>query len=152
MKLSPHFSLSEFTKSQTAARKGINNTPGNNEIDRLRTLCEEILEPIREHFEVPIIISSGYRSPALNSAIGGSSTSQHCKGEAVDFTVAHYNVTELFNWLAFTSGLVFDQLIHEYGDWIHISYTQRRENRGSVLRAYKSTSGKTTYKAIDAPL
>ncbi|MCB9525217.1 MAG: hypothetical protein H6702_17845 [Myxococcales bacterium] len=152
MKLSQHFSLSEFTTSQTASRYGLDNTPGDAEIENLRQLCNHILEPIRAHFEVPIIISSGYRSPQVNTKVGGSSSSQHCKGEAADFTVAHYTVTEIFNWIAFTSGLEFDQLIHEYGNWIHCSYVTRRENRRSILRAYRNSSGRTVYEQVTAPL
>ncbi|MCA9543153.1 MAG: hypothetical protein KC613_02155 [Myxococcales bacterium] len=152
MKLSQHFSLSEFTTSQTAARYGLDNTPGDAEIENLRQLCNHILEPIRSHFEVPIIVSSGYRSVQVNTKVGGSGSSQHCKGEAADFTVAHYTVTEIFNWIAFTSGLEFDQLIHEYGNWIHCSYVTRRQNRRSILRAYRNSSGRTAYEQVTAPL
>lgn len=152
MKLSAHFSLSEFTTSQTATRRGIANTPSAAETERLRVLCEQILEPIRAHFDVPVVISSGFRSAALNRAVGGSSRSQHSKGEAADFTVAHYTVTEIFNWLAFTSGLEFDQLIHEYGKWIHISYTTRRENRRSILRAFRNRDGRTVYESVGGPI
>ena len=152
MKLSTHFSLSEFTTSQTAARYGLDNTPSAAQIENLRQLCEHILEPIRVHFEVPVIISSGYRGPQVNAKVGGSSNSQHCKGEAADFTVAHYTVTEIFNWIAFTSGLAFDQIIHEYGKWIHISYVTRRENRRSILKAYRNRSGRTVYEKVSSPI
>lgn len=152
MKLSTHFSLSEFTTSQTAARYGLDNTPNATETENLRQLCENILEPIRVHFEVPVLISSGYRGPQVNAKVGGSSNSQHCKGEAADFTVAHYTVTEIFNWIAFTSGLEFDQIIHEYGKWIHISYVTRRENRRSILKAYRNSSGRTVYEQVSSPI
>ena len=82
MKLSPHFSLTEITKSQTALRLGLDNTPDNDALTSLAILCEQVLEPIRKHYSRPVIINSGYRAPAVNKAIGSKSTSQHCKGEA----------------------------------------------------------------------
>lgn len=151
MKLSDHFTLAEFTRSETASRYGIDNTPGADEIAALRALCRNVLEPIRAQFGVPITISSGYRSPAVNRKIGGSTSSQHMKGEAADINVWGIDVTEVFNWLVFYSGLAFDQCIHEFGSWVHISYTERRENRFMALNAYRS-GGRTRYDAVSDPL
>ena len=89
MQLSKHFKLEEFTKSMTATRKGIDNTPGAGEIKNLENLCYEILEPLRAKFDKPITITSGYRSPQLSEAIGSKSTSQHCKGMACDLSLIH---------------------------------------------------------------
>ena len=151
MNLSPHFSLSEFTRSETASRYGLSNQPGQVEIERMRALCLNILEPIRAHFAVPITISSGYRSPQVNRKIGGSSTSQHMMGEAADLNVWGASPTEVFDWIVFYSGLHFDQCIHEYGTWVHISFTQRRANRYAALNAYRY-AGRTRYDAVNSPL
>jgi len=141
MKLSPHFTLAEMTTSQTAARRGIDNTPGDHEIAALMTLCVEVLEPLRAHFDRPVIVSSGYRSPELNRAIGGSSTSQHCKGEAADFTVPGVSVLDLARWMR--RNLQYDQLIYEFGRWVHVSY------RAGTLRnmelSAKRIAGRTRY-------
>ena len=122
MKLSKHFTLAEMTVSQTASRRGIRNRPGPQQIEALKLLCVKVLEPVREHFDRPVIVSSGYRSPKLNKAIGGSSTSQHCKGQAADFTVPGVSNYELCKWME--RKLNYDQLIYEYGEsgWIHVSY------------------------------
>lgn len=151
MQLSDHFQLSEFTRSETASRYGIDNTPGDAEIAALRALCLNVIEPIRTHFGVPITISSGYRSPEVNRRIGGSSSSQHMKGEAADLNVWGVNVTEVFDWIVFYSGLEFDQCIHEFGSWVHISYTERNQNRYMALNAYRH-GGRTRYDAVDEPL
>ncbi len=102
MNLSKNLTLFEMTRSETAKRKGIDNTPGAQEIENMKILAEKIFQPIREHFGVPIYISSGYRSKKLNKAIGGSSTSQHCKGEAIDIDMdGHSHVTnvQIFNYI-----------------------------------------------------
>ena len=124
MNLSPHFTLGEMTVSQTAARRGIANDPPAGAISNLRTLCAEVLEPVRAHFARPVIVSSGYRSPALNRAIGGSPSSQHCLGEAADITVPGVGVLDLAQWLH--RNLDYDQLIYEYGRWVHVSYRAGR--------------------------
>ena len=141
VRLSPHFTLSEMTASQTAARRGIDNTPGDSEIAALRSLCIEVLEPVRKHFDRPVIISSGYRSPTLNRAIGGSSSSQHCKGEAADFTVPGVSVLDLAQWMH--RNLNYDQLIYEFGSWVHVSYRAGRL-RNQELSA-KRVGGRTKY-------
>ena len=135
MTLSPNFALREFTRSQTAARRGIDNEPTADVVDRLRILCAEVLQPIRDRFGI-VTINSGYRSPELNTAIGGSKSSQHMRGEAADIEVAADNL-ELAHWIA--ANLDFDQLISECyqtGDpasgWVHVSY-KATGNRGQCL-------------------
>ena len=151
MKLSKHLSLKEVIKSNTATRKGIDNTPTDEHLYNLKRLAEEIFEPIRTHFNVPIGVSSGYRSIALNKAIGGSKTSQHSKGEALDLDADIYGkITnkQIFDFIK--DNLVFDELIWEFGDdnnpdWVHVSYTNElRPNRKEILRA-KKINGKTVY-------
>ncbi len=138
MMLSKYFSLREMTKSQTALRKNINNLPSGQNIENLSLLCENILDPVREHFGKPFTPSSGYRSPALCKAIGSSVNSQHAKGEAADFEVAGVANIDLARWII--ENLEFDQLILEYynsndpsSGWVHCSY-KRGENRKQVLR------------------
>jgi len=139
MRLSDNFSLEEFTISQTAVRKGIKNKPSKKAIANLKALCEHILQPIRYNYG-PVVISSGYRCTQLNKSIGGSIHSQHCKGEAADFTCPRYDNKEVARFIR--GMLMFDQLILEYypGGWIHVSYKDK--GRGSVLRAVKK--GKKT--------
>ena len=125
MKLSGNFTLGEMIKSQTALRKGIDNTPEPEHIANMKAVCMNILEPVREFFGLPIIPSSGYRSKALCRAIGSSEESQHAKGEAEDFEVAGIDNYELARWIR--DNLAFDQLILEYysggnSGWVHCSY------------------------------
>lgn len=127
MNLSKHFTLAEMTRSQAAARLRINNAPGPKEIAALKLVCEKVLEPVRVHFGKPIIISSGYRAPAVNKAIGGAATSQHCKGEAVDWEIPGLSNYEVAEWVH--RHLNYDQLILEHytpgqpnSGWIHTSY------------------------------
>jgi len=145
MKLSKNLSLSEVIKSNTAIKNGIDNSPTLVHLKNLEILAEKIFQPIREHFGVPIGISSGYRSKALNEAIPGSSkTSQHCKGQALDLDADIYGkVTnkEIFDFIV--ENLEFDQVINEFNySWIHVSYSEN--NRGQVLDA-KKINGKTKY-------
>src|SRR5262245_31559268 len=131
MRLSKYFVLDEMTASDTASRHGIENIPGTDEMVNLRHLCETILDPLRELAGSPSVISSGYRSPRVNARIGGSKTSQHCKGEAADIKCPALGNQKLYD-LIVGSGLKFDQLIQEFwtadgGGWIHISYTHRRQ-------------------------
>ena len=150
MQLSEHFKLNEFTKSETAIRKRIDNTPGPAHASNLQKVCEKILEPVRNHFQKPVRINSGYRGPALNSAVGGSSKSQHCNGEAVDFEIDGLANPELAKWVA--ANCDFDQIILEFYDpkegpnsgWVHASYSEGK-NRKQILTAV-SVSGKTVYK------
>lgn len=137
MKLSRNFSLSELTKSQTALRMGIDNNPTPEGLYNLHLLCDNILQPLREHYGRPVTISSGYRSEDLCVAIGSSRKSQHAKGQAADFEVMGVDNKEVAEWIR--DVLDFDQLILEFYEdgepnsgWIHCSYAE--DNRGSVLR------------------
>ena len=151
MKLSNNFSLSELTKSQTAERKGIDNTPSAEHQENLKRLCESILQRIRDHFGEVVSVSSGYRSPELCVAIGSSTKSQHARGEAADFEIFGISNKELADWI--NENLTYDQLILEYwkesdpnSGWIHCSFTLNG-NRKQYLRAYKE-NGSTKYEPI----
>ena len=151
MKLSDNFSLLELTKSQTAERTGIDNTPSPEHQETLKLLCTHILQPIRDHFERVVSVSSGYRSEALCTAIGSKTTSQHAKGQAADFEIYGLSNQELANYIK--ENLDYDQLILEYwtpespnNGWIHCSYNSEG-NRKEYLRAYKN-EGKTKYERI----
>jgi zinc D-Ala-D-Ala carboxypeptidase len=152
MKLSKNLSLGEFTNSQTAKRRGIDNTPTGEHLEAAKLLAENIFQPIREHFTKPIFISSGYRSSALNEAIGGSPTSQHSKGEAIDIDMDHRGGPEnedVFYYIR--ENLPFDQLIWEFGndkrpDWVHVSYNSNGKQRGQILVAKRNSKGKTYYE------
>jgi len=153
MKISPHLNLAEITRSDTAKRHGIDNTPTAEHLENFKLLADKVFEPIREHFGVPIFISSGYRSKALNQFIKGSSSSQHCKGQAIDIDMDGSN-GEVTNRMVFDfikNKLDFDQLIWEFGtdfnpDWVHVSFV-KNGNRRQKLKAIR-TSGKTTYLAM----
>jgi hypothetical protein len=153
MKISQHLSLSEVTRSDSAKRHGIDNTPTAEHLENFKVLAEKVFEPIRAHFGVPIHISSGYRSKALNAFIKGSASSQHCKGEAIDIDMdgSSNGVTNKMIFDFIKEKLDFDQLIWEFGsdknpDWVHVSYT-KGGNRKQKLKAVRS-GGKTTYQAI----
>lgn len=141
--LSEHFVLSEMQVSATASRKGIPNVAPPEAVKALKLLCEEILEPVREHYGRPVVITSGYRSPRVNVAVGGSKTSQHCFGEAADFTVPGKSNIDVCRWIA--ANLTFDQLIYEFGErgWVHCSFSLGRA-RNQVLTATKA-NGRTKY-------
>ena len=151
MKLTANFSLNELTKSQTAERKGIDNTPSAEHQENLKKLCENVLQPIRDHFEQVVSVSSGYRSPVLCAAIGSKSTSQHARGEAADFEIFGISNKELADWIHYNTN--YDQLILEYwkesdpnSGWVHCSYSESN-NRRQYLRAYKE-NGKTKYESV----
>jgi hypothetical protein len=134
MNLSANFSLAELTKSQTALRKGIDNTPDQPAIDNMEKLCTAILQPVRDHFGIPFTPSSGYRSPELCIAVGSTIKSQHAKGQAADFEVPGVSNMELAEWIR--DNLEFDQLILECytggnTGWVHCSYVH--EPRKEVL-------------------
>ena len=148
MKLSANFSLSELTRSQTATRKGIDNSPNDEQLANLKALCENVLQPIRDHFGKPVRISSGLRVPELNSAIGGSTTSDHCKGMAADIEIPGVDNKELAEWIG--ENLEFRQLILEFYEpgipdsgWVHVSYNHS-DNKQQVMTATKK-DGKTVY-------
>lgn len=150
MQLSKNLSLSEMIRSESAKRNGINNMPTEEHTTNMRKLAMNVFQPIREHFNVPIHISSGYRSSALNASIkGASKTSQHSTGEAIDIDMDGTSITnlEVFNWIK--NNLVFDQLIFEFGndknpDWVHVSYESSGKQRKQILKAIKK-NGKTSY-------
>ncbi|KPL28545.1 MAG: hypothetical protein AMJ72_02705 [Acidithiobacillales bacterium SM1_46] len=148
MRLSRHFNLEEFTKSQAGERLGLDNTPGPVEIENLKRLCEDVLEVIRESLG-PIYINSGYRGPTLNKAIGGAATSQHCKGEAADIEIPEVANADLARWIR--KNCDYDQLILECykkgqptSGWVHVSY-KATGNRKQALTAFMS-NGKMLYK------
>lgn len=152
MKLSENLTLAEFIKSNTAKRKGIDNSPTAEHLLAAKELATNIFQPIREHFGKPIFISSGYRSDALNKAIGGSSTSQHSKGEAIDIDQDGHGKPDnrdIFYWIK--DNLEFDQLIWEFGDdvkpdWVHVSFKPNGKQRKEILRAKRNSQGKTYYE------
>lgn len=152
MRLSKNLTLSEMIKSNTARRRGIDNTPTEEHVENMKSLAENIFQPIRDHFGVPIYISSGYRSEALNNAIGGSKTSQHSKGQAIDLDRDGHpqpDNSDLFNFVK--NNLDFDQMIWEFGtdenpDWVHISYNPYKKQRNQILIAYKDSNNRTRYK------
>lgn len=152
MQLSKHLSLAEVTRSDSAKRNGISNQPTPEHLENFKKLAENIFEPIREHFGKPISISSGYRSKELNAKIGGSLTSQHCSGEAIDIDMdgTPDGVTNRMVFDYIKANLNFDQLIWEFGDtkspdWVHVSYESTGKQRKQVLRA-KKVGGKTSYE------
>ena len=151
MKLTENFSLVELTKSQTAERKGIDNTPSTEHQENLKSLCTHVLQPVRDHFSKVVTISSGYRSPELCTAIGSKITSQHAKGQAADFEIFGVSNKELAEWI--DENLTYDQLILEYwkeedpnSGWVHCSY-KSEGNRRQYLKAYKE-NGSTKYEPI----
>ena len=151
MKLSKYFTLKEVIKSETAVRKGIDNTPTDEIISQLMNTCELIMDVIREKYGKPIRVTSGYRCVELNKAIGGSSRSQHCalNGDAAidfEFYDMDMDLEEVFKWITEESKLPFDQCIAEFlpHGWIHISYSSDGGNRGKITRAEK-VNGKTKY-------
>ena len=138
MKLSEHLELSEVIRSESAKRNGISNMPTADHIENFKILATKVFEPIREHFGVPIRISSGYRSASLNKCVGGSATSQHCSGEAIDIDQDATTITnkQVFDYVK--DNLAFDQLIDEFNyAWVHVSYKANGKQRGEVLEAYK---------------
>ena len=145
--LSKNFTLTEYTKSQTALRLGIDNTPNDDHLASAKLLFERVVQPVRDHFG-PTVINSGYRGPELNAAIGGAATSQHCRGEAVDIECPGIANHEVAEWIQ--NNLDFDQLILEFytlgipdSGWVHVSYIPEG-NRKQSLTAVKQ-DGKTVY-------
>jgi zinc D-Ala-D-Ala carboxypeptidase len=145
-RLSPHFTLDELTSSSRARAQGIDNRPGEREIAALRNLCAVILEPIRERFGA-VIVSSGYRSRALNALVGGATRSQHVRGEAADIVVRTTSVTGLFQWIVLESKLPFDQVIGEFGRWVHVSAVPYGPPRAQAL-VTRTLDGKPSYDVV----
>lgn len=151
VKISPHFTLAELTRSEAAARGGFDNTPPPEAIEALRALCMNVVEPLRVAVGKPIRVNSAYRGPDANRAVGGSSSSQHCKGEAIDLEIDGFDNKKLAQKIVELK-LPFDQLILEFyvpGDpnsgWVHVSHKRGGPQRGEVLRAVRE-NGKTVYK------
>ena len=150
--ISRHISYKEGVYSITATRKGIDNTPMDDHLRFMEIIAEEVFEPLRTWVGGPIKINSFYRSPKLNKAIGGSATSQHCKGQAMDIddTFGKATNAEMFHFIK--ENLDFDQMIWEFGDddnpdWVHVSYVSADKNRNRCLKAYRE-DGKTKYIVI----
>jgi len=149
MKLSKHLTLAEAIRSESAKRLGISNMPTPEHLENGKIVAEKIFEPIREFVGGPVYISSFYRSNALNKAVKGSATSQHCRMEAMDIDMDGTDTTnkEIFDFIK--DNLDFDQLIWEFGtannpDWVHVSYNTKGAQRKQILKASK-INGKTVY-------
>jgi hypothetical protein len=150
--ISKHISYKEGVYSNTAIRKGIDNTPNEEQLENMKLIANKVFQPLRKHVNGPIKINSFFRSPELNKAIGGSSKSQHCKGQAIDIddTFGKMTNADMYYWIK--DNLDFDQMIWEFGnddnpDWVHISYVSEDKNRNRCLLAYKENK-KTKYKVI----
>lgn len=155
MKLSKNLSLKEVTKSNTASRLGIDNTPDDQVIENLKAIAENVFQPLRDHFGHPIYVSSGYRSHRLNEAIRGSKTSQHMAGKALDLDADVFggiSNADIFRYIK--DNLEFDQLIWEFGDednpdWVHVSFNPNDINRHRALKSVRLSDGGTAYKIVD---
>jgi len=147
MRLSKNFTLSEITRSNTAKRKGIENSPTEKHLQNLQLLITNLIQPIRDELG-PLRVTSGYRSPRLNRSIGGSNKSQHCRGEALDLQFWRDGKMvnkEVYDFVI-NSELAFDQMINEFDfSWIHISY-KIKGNRNTILEAFKDADGDTAYR------
>ncbi len=149
VKISKHISYKEATKSRTATINGIDNHPDQEQLERMKNVAEKVFEPLREHFGVPIVINSFFRSEELNRRIGGATRSSHMTGEAIDIddTMGGVTNSEMFHWIK--DNLVFEKMIWEYGNdespnWIHVSLSMDGENKNQLLRARRD-EGKTHY-------
>ena len=152
MSISQHISYKESVYSRTATRLGIDNEPNDEQMNNMLDIAQEVFEPLRMWVGGPIKINSFFRSPELNKAIGGSSKSQHCQGQAIDLddTFGRATNAEMFEFIK--KHLDFDQMIWEFGDdenpdWVHVSYVSEEKNRNRCLKAYKENN-KTNYKII----
>jgi len=149
MKLTENFTLSEMTKSETALRHGLDNTPGDTEIANLKRLAENILQPVRNNYRRGVKVNSGYRAPNVNAAVGGSKTSDHCRGQAADIEIPGIANAALAEWIS--KHLKFTQLILEFytpgipdSGWVHVSYDPANL-KCQVMTAMRE-NGKTVYK------
>jgi len=152
MLLSENFNLDELTKSQEAIRLGIENEPNDEQVGNLILLCKNILQPIRNHFKMPVSVSSGFRSAALCEAIGSSAKSQHTKGQAADFEIFGVHNKEVSDWIV--KNLDYDQCILEFWNpndpnsgWVHCSYNDNG-NRKQYLRASKVNNAVIYYPMV----
>jgi hypothetical protein len=147
IRLSKNLMLTEMTRSESGKRRGISNQPTKEHIENMKILAEKVFQPIRDHFKVPIRISSGYRSRELNAIIGGSQTSQHSEGKAMDVDMDGTKITnkQIFDFIR--QNLEWDQLVNEFDySWVHVSFNLGK-NRKQVLEAYKQ-NGKTFYRPM----
>ena len=147
--LSTNFSLSELTKSETALRHNMDNTPGQAEVANLTVLAQHVLQPVRDQYKMGVKVNSGYRAPEVNASVGGSKTSDHCKGQAADIEIPGVANAELANWIK--DNLKFTQIILEFytpgipdSGWVHVSYNPA-DLKCQCLTAVKE-NGKTVYK------
>tara|TARA_Y100001963_G_scaffold143902_1_gene215358 strand:+ start:809 stop:1273 length:465 start_codon:yes stop_codon:yes gene_type:complete len=154
MKISDHITYAEAIHSNTAKRKGIDNTPSEAQVTAMKLLAEKVFEPLRKWVGGPIKVNSFFRSEALNESIGGASSSQHCKGQAIDIDDVYGRKTnaDMYHWIQ--QNLDYDQMIWEFGtdmqpNWIHVSYVSEEKNRNKCLKAYKE-HGRTKYKVISS--
>ena len=154
MKISDHITYAEAIHSNTAKRKGIDNTPSEAQVVAMKLLAEKVFEPLRKWVGGPIKVNSFFRSEILNESIGGASSSQHCKGQAIDIDDVYGKKTnaDMYHWIQ--TNLDYDQMIWEFGtdmqpNWIHVSYVSEEKNRNKCLKAYKE-HGKTKYKVISS--
>jgi hypothetical protein len=148
MNLTANFTLAEMTKSETALRHDMDNTPGEKEIGNLKLLCEKVLQPVRDHYGKGVKVNSGFRHPEVNAKVGGSKTSDHCRGQAADIEIPGVPNAELAAWIR--DNLEFRQLILEFytpgipdSGWVHVSYIAE-DNKKQVMTAVKR-DGKTVY-------
>lgn len=148
MQLTNNFSLAEMVKSETALRHDMDNTPGEAEIENLKRLAEKVLQPVRDHYGKGVKVNSGYRSPDVNAKVGGSRTSDHCKGQAADIEIPGVPNADLAKWIA--ENLDFTQVILEFytqgipdSGWVHVSYDPQNLKKQSLTAVKKD--GKTVY-------
>ena len=154
MKISDHITYAEAIHSNTAKRRGIDNTPSEIQVLSMKLLADKIFEPLRKWVGGPIKVNSFFRSEILNESIGGASSSQHCKGQAIDIDDVYGKKTnaDMYHWIQ--TNLDYDQMIWEFGtdmqpNWIHVSYVSEEKNRNKCLKAYKE-HGRTKYKVISS--
>ena len=152
--ISKHVTYKEGTYSNTANRLGLANDPTEEQLENMKLVAEKVFEPLREHVSHPIKINSFFRGPQLNKAIGGSHSSQHCKGQAIDIDDSYGNSTNAYMYEWIKKNLDYDQMIWEFGtdenpDWVHVSFVNEGVNRNRCLKAYrKEGERKTHYKLI----
>ena len=150
--ISKHVTYKEGTYSNTANRLGLANDPTEEQLQNMKLVAEKVFEPLREHVSHPIKINSFFRGPQLNKAIGGSHSSQHCKGQAMDIDDSYGNATNAYMYEWIKKNLDYDQMIWEFGtdenpDWVHVSFVKEGINRNRCLKAYKE-EGRTKYMVI----
>ena len=148
MNLTANFTLAEMVKSDTALRHDMDNTPGEVEIANLKTLCEKVLQPVRDHFQTGVKVNSGFRHPEVNAKVGGSKTSDHCKGQAADIEIPGTANADLAVWIM--DNLEYTQLILEFytpgvpdSGWVHVSYDPANLKKQNLTATKKD--GKTVY-------